>query len=422
MTVLVIENTVFVLEKGLSVQDMLKHTFARLAPMSSRSFTSVGSAAFSEGAPLDASKVQITQTTTPSKPLPNDQLVFGQTFTDHMLTVEWNKGKGWSNPEIKPYGPLVLDPSAIVFHYAFELFEGLKAYRTPDNKISMFRADMNMKRMNKSAARICLPTFDTEELIKLIGKLIEQDRYLVPKGQGYSLYIRPTMIGTTNGLGVSTPDRALLYVICSPVGPYYKTGFKAVSLEATDYATRAWPGGVGDKKLGANYAPCILPQLDAATRGYQQNLWLFGPEKNITEVGTMNVFFAFKDSRTGKKELVTAPLDGTILEGVTRDSVLTLSKENLDPKEWDINERYYTITEVEERAAKGELLEAFGSGTAAVVSPIKRIGWNNKDIDVPLLPGEQSGPLTKNVAQWIADIQYGKVKRDNWSRVVADLN
>ncbi|SSD61074.1 probable Branched-chain-amino-acid aminotransferase, cytosolic [Saccharomycodes ludwigii] len=276
--------------------------------------------------------------------------------------------------------------------------------------------------MNKSAARICLPTFESDELIKLIGKLIEQDKHLVPQGQGYSLYIRPTMIGTSEGLGVGYPDKALLYVICSPVGPYYKTGFKAVRLEATDYATRAWPGGVGDKKLGANYAPCILPQLQAAKRGYQQNLWLFGPEKHITEVGTMNVFFVFKDEKSGKKELVTAPLDGTILEGVTRDSILNLAKEKLDPKEWIISERYYSINEVAEKAEKNELLEAFGAGTAAVVSPIKEIGWNGKDIKVPLLPGEQSGQLTKDIAKWIADIQYGRVKHGNWSRVVADLD
>ncbi|KAK5958918.1 branched-chain-amino-acid transaminase BAT1 PWA37_003594 [Arxiozyma heterogenica] len=374
------------------------------------------------GAPLDASKLKITKNPNPSNPLPNDKLVFGQTFTDHMLQIEWTQEKGWASPEIVPYGPLKLDPSAVVFHYGFEAFEGLKAYRTPENKITLFRPDMNMKRMNKSAARICLPTFDGAELIKLMGKLIEQDKRFVPQGQGYSLYLRPTIIGTTPALGVSTPDRALLYVIASPVGPYYKTGFKAVRLEATDYATRAWPGGCGDKKLGANYAPCILPQLQAAQRGYQQNLWLFGPEKNITEVGTMNVFFAFKNTATGKKELVTAPLDGTILEGVTRDSILALTRQNLDPKEWDINERYYTITEVQERAKKGELLEAFGAGTAAVVSPIKEIGWHGSDIKVPLLPGEQTGPLTKQIASWIADIQYGRTQHGNWSQIVADLD
>lgn len=373
-------------------------------------------------APLDASKVVITKCQSPSTPKPNDQLVFGKTFTDHMITIPWSQENGWGIPKIQPYGNLSLDPSSSVFHYAFEVFEGLKAYRTADNKITMFRADKNMERMNKSAERICLPTFDSDELIKLIGKLIEQDKHLVPEGKGYSLYIRPTMIGTSRGLGVSIPTSALLYVICSPVGPYYKTGFKAVRLEATDYATRAWPGGVGDKKLGANYAPCILPQLQAAGRGYQQNLWLFGPEKYITEVGTMNVFFVFKDLQTGKQELVTAPLDGTILEGVTRDSILALSRDKLNPHEWIISERYYSINEVCERAEKGELMEAFGAGTAAVVSPIKEIGWKDKDIQVPLIEGEQTGPLTKQIAGWISDIQYGREQRDNWSRVVADLN
>lgn len=372
-------------------------------------------------APLDASKVVITPVATPSKLLSNDKLIFGKTFTDHMLTVEWTKEKGWDIPHIKPYGPLCLDPSAVVFHYAFELFEGMKAYKTEDNKITLFRPEMNMKRMNKSASRIMLPNFDGEELIKLITRLIEQDKHLIPEGQGYSLYIRPTLIGTTTTLGVAPPDRALLFVICSPVGPYYKTGFKAVRLEATDYATRAWPGGCGDKKLGANYAPCVLPQVQAAERGYQQNLWLFGPEKNVTEVGTMNCFLVFKESATGKKELVTAPLDGTILEGVTRDSILTLARTRLDPKEWTVSERYCTINEVKEKAKRSELVEAFGSGTAAIVSPIKEIGWKEESIDIPLLPGEQSGAFTKLVAQWIGNIQYGKEQFENWTRIITEL-
>ena len=373
-------------------------------------------------APLDASRVKITHPETRSKLPPNDKLVFGETFTDHMLSVEWDSSTGWNEPHIKPYQPIPLDPAACVLHYAFEGFEGLKAYRTPDNKITMFRPEMNMERMNRSAARACLPTFDSEELIKLMGTLIQQDKNMVPKGEGYSLYIRPTLIGTSKSLGVVPPKSALLYVICSPVGPYYKTGFKAVRLEATDYACRAWPGGIGDMKLGANYVSGIVPQLQAAERGYQQNLWLFGPEKNITEVGTMNFFIVFKDPETGKKELVTAPLDGTILPGITRDSILTLARERLSPEEWTISERYCSINEVAERAAKGEVLEAFGSGTAAVVSPVKQIGWHGKDIDIPLLPGEESGPLTKEIARWIADIQYGRVKHGNWSRVVANLD
>lgn len=368
--------------------------------------------------PLVASEVKITKKD-PSqlnKPLKNEDLVFGKNFTNHMLTIDWDAETGWHTPEIKPYGNLSLDPSTCVFHYAFELFEGLKAYKSlkNDDDIIMFRPDKNMIRMNKSADRICLPTFDSEELITLIQKLIRLDADMIPKGRGYSLYLRPTMIGTSEGLGVHTPDKAKIFVICSPVGPYYKTGFKAVSLEATDYATRAWPGGVGNMKLGANYAPCIKPQLEAAKKGYQQNLWLFGEEKYITEVGTMNCFFAFKNG--DKKELVTAPLDGTILEGVTRDSILALCRENLDPNVWEVNERYLSINEIKERAAKGELIEAFGSGTAAVVSPIKNIGYNGEDIAVPLQEGKQSGKLTEDVMKWIGDIQYGLTEKPEWAR------
>jgi branched-chain amino acid aminotransferase len=367
-------------------------------------------------APMQASKLTITKTTTPKDKIPNEELVFGQTFTDHMLKIKYNNKSGWQTPEIVPYGPLSLDPSSCVFHYAFELFEGLKAYKDKNGDIRMFRPDKNMVRMNKSADRICLPTFDSEELINLIGELLKVDHRFIPSEKGYSMYIRPTMIGTSAGLGVHTPDEALVFVICSPVGPYYKTGFKAVRLEATDYATRAWPGGVGNIKLGANYAPCVKPQLAAAKKGYQQNLWLFGPEKNISEVGTMNFFCAVKDSKTGKNELVTPPLDGTILEGVTRDSILSLARERLNPDEWIISERNLSIHELEEKAEKGELLEAFGSGTAAIVSPIKEVGYNGKAINIPLLPGEESGPMTKQFLQWIQELQYGVVESD-WSKV-----
>lgn len=386
--------------------------------MGSRSITTAGHAKL---ATLDASKLSITKNTNPKAPLPNNELKFGQSFTNHILKIEWNTTEGWKPPKIEPYGPLQLDPSVCVLHYAFELFEGLKAYRDENDQIRLFRADKNMIRMNKSASRILLPEFDGEELTKLIGELVKLDKDMIPKQKGYSLYIRPTLIGTTAGLGVSYPKDALLYVITSPVGPYYSTGFKAVRLEATESAVRAWPGGVGDKKLGANYAPAIKPQLEAAERGYQQVLWLFGEEKYVTEVGTMNCFVVFKDSKTGKKELVTAPLDGTILEGVTRDSILDLARERLDPAEWEVNERYYSIFEVQERAAKGELVEAFGSGTAAIVSPIKEIGFRGEEIKVPLLPGEEFGELTGQVAKWIQEIQYGEKEHKGWSRVVADL-
>ncbi|KAI5959500.1 uncharacterized protein KGF55_005328 [Candida pseudojiufengensis] len=366
-------------------------------------------------APLDASKLVIEKTTTPKQKHAKEDLIFGKYFTDHMLEIEWDSKNGWGIPKISPYHNLSLDPATCVFHYAFELFEGMKAYKDKEGNIRTFRGEKNMIRMNKSAKRIALPEFNGDELQKLIDKLLILDHEFIPEGAGYSLYLRPTLIGTSSGLGVGTPDKALLFVIASPVGPYYKNGFKPVSLEATDYAVRAWPGGVGDKKLGANYAPCILPQKEAASKGFDQNLWLFGDEGYITEVGTMNVFFVIKN-KDGKKELITAPLDGTILEGVTRESILELSRERLDPKEWIISERKFTIHDVKKAAEEGNLIEAFGAGTAAVVSPIKNIGFKNQDIPVPVKLGN-SGELTSQVAEWIREIQYGEKEFKNWSRV-----
>lgn len=207
-------------------------------------------------------------------------------------------------------------------------------------------------------------------------------------------------------MGVGPPGSALLYIIASPVGPYYPTGFRAVSLEATDYAVRAWPGGVGDKKLGANYAPCIVPQLEAAKRGFQQNLWLFGEEEFVTEVGTMNFFAAVK-SRDGKPELWTAPLDGTILEGVTRESILALARERLVPEGWEVHERPFTMGELGEAEAEARLMECFGAGTAAVVSPVRKISWRGKLVNCGLKEGEEAGEVTKRMKGWIEGIQYG---------------
>lgn len=218
------------------------------------------------------------------------------------------------------------------------------------------------------------------------------------------------MIGTQATLGVGPPGSALLYVICCPVGPYYPTGFKAVTLEATDYAIRAWPGGVGDKKLGANYAPCILPQLEAAKRGCHQNLWLFGDENYVTEVGTMNFFVAIKDKATGQPELVTAPLDGTILEGVTRTSILQLARERLIGEGWKVTERKFTMRDLEVASDEGRLLEAFGAGTAAVVSPVRTIKWKGKEVKCGLREGEEAGPIAQKLKSWIEQIQYGEIK------------
>lgn len=334
-----------------------------------------------------------------------------------MLSIEWTATEGWQAPRITPYQNLSLDPASCVFHYSFETFEGMKAYKDNKGQVRMFRPAMNMARMNSSSARIALPTFDGSAMIELIAKFVAMEERFIPSGRGYSLYLRPTMIGTQKTLGVGPSGSALFYVIASPVGPYYPTGFKAISLEATDYAVRAWPGGVGDKKLGANYAPCIVPQLQAASRGFHQNLWLFGEEEFVTEVGTMNLFTAMKDKKTGQKELITAPLDGTILPGITRNSVLDLAREKLEPEGWKVSERKYTMPEIAEAASDGRLLEVFGSGTAAVVAPVREISWRDQIVDCGLKPGQEAGEIAQKMLGWIEGRQYGDEEHD-WSYIV----
>ncbi|KAH6608568.1 branched-chain amino acid aminotransferase [Trichoderma cornu-damae] len=373
-----------------------------------------GAASASRPRPLDASRLTVEETKTPKTLSKPETLVFGREFTDHMLAVEWTKADGWLEPRITPYQNLSLDPATCVFHYSFECFEGMKAYKDKDGGVRLFRPDKNMARLNKSAARIALPTFESAAFVELISKLVKLDSRFIPAQRGYSLYLRPTLIGTQSTLGVSAPGSALLYVIASPVGPYYPTGFKAVSLEATNYAVRAWPGGVGDNKLGGNYSPCIIPQQEAASRGFQQNLWLFGEEEYVTEVGTMNMFVALKDKVTGQRELVTAPIDGTILEGVTRDSVLQLARERLAPEGWKVSERKYTMKELAEASKEGRLLEAFGTGTAVIVSPVRKISWKGELVDCGLKETEESGEIARKVKEWIEAIQYGEVEHE-WS-------
>ncbi|KAG5418143.1 BAT22 [Candida metapsilosis] len=366
-------------------------------------------------APLDSSKLEITKTSTPKEPLPNSELKFGKSFTDYILEIDWSADHGWLTPTIKPYHDFKMDPATCVLHYSFELFEGMKAYRDSKGQIRTFRPDKNMERMNRSAKRASLPTFDGEEFLKLVDKFLLLEEKFVPQGKGYSLYLRPTLIGTSVGLGVSAPTEAKLYLIASPVGPYFGSGFKPVSLEATDYAVRAWPKGVGAYKLGANYVSCIQPQTEAAARGHSQNLWLFGDDGEITEVGAMNVFFAFKND-DGTSELVTPPLAGMILPGVTRDSTLEIAKEKLGGSGWQVNERKLTIHEVKERAQKGQLIEAFGTGTAAIVAPINNIEYHGESIAVPTVAGG-SGEVAAKVNEWIQNIQYGEEEFKNWSRV-----
>ncbi|KAH8100568.1 branched-chain amino acid aminotransferase II [Cristinia sonorae] len=376
---------------------------------------------------IQASKLEIVTTKSP-KPLPSSSdLVFGRTFTDHMLTIPWTANTGWGIPKIQPYGPLSLQPSATVFHYAQELFEGLKAYRDTTGRVTMFRPDMNMKRMNTSAKRVALPNFDGNAVIELLKELIRKDKHWIPDIPGYSLYIRPTLIGTQAALGVQPPDEALLFVICSPVGPYYPTGFKPVALYGTTEYSRAAPGGIGSYKLGANYAPGVVAQREAAAKGYAQNLWLHGPEHHITEVGTMNTMIVFEQPN-GVTELVTPPLDGMILPGVTRDSVLTLAREHAEgktlieglpePGKLVVNERPVTMKEVKEAGQDGRLVEFFGTGTAAVISPVNKIGYLGQDIMIPT--GEDGmGPVSRPIWKQLVGIQSGIISHP-WSVTVTE--
>ncbi|CAO1614242.1 unnamed protein product [Sympodiomycopsis kandeliae] len=372
---------------------------------------------------LDSSKVQYQKVAKPGMPPPSESLVFGASFSDHMLTVPWNSASGWADPKIQPYGPFTLDPSSVIFHYGPSLFEGMKAYKDKQGRLRLFRPDMNMRRMNLSADRLVLPTFDGAELTTLIKKLVALDSQWVPDAPGHSLYIRPTLIGTQAALGVNQTSDALLFVITSPVGPYYKTGFKPVSLEADPEKVRAWPGGTGQYKLGGNYAPGIKPQMEAATRGYQQNLWLFGEQGWLTEVGTMNLFVAIKGD-DGVTELVTPPLNGMILPGVTRDSILALARGHANgsnkveglTENIRVVEREMSIHEVISHSEKGNLLEMFGAGTAAIISPVERVGYKGRDITVPTGTGG-AGPIAQAMLAKIDAIQRG-TEEHPWSVIV----
>ncbi|RIB03080.1 aminotransferase [Gigaspora rosea] len=365
---------------------------------------------------IDHKRVQIKLSESLKPLIPDKDLVFGRNFTDHMLMIEWNAKDGWSDPIIQPYGKISLEPSAMVFHYSFECFEGLKAYKDKEGKLRLFRPDMNMKRLWKSAARLTLPVFNEDELLECLKILIRLEERWVPAKRGFSLYIRPTLIGTQASLGIGSNSRAILFIICSPCGPYFRTGFSAVRLLSTFKNVRAWPGGTGDAKIGGNYSPCVKPQIEAAEKGYQQNLWLFGPDDEITEVGTMNCFVLL-DNENGETELVTPPLDGTILAGVTRDSILQLAR---TWKELKVSERKITMSEVVKALKEGRLREMFGSGTACIVTPIKEINYRGQDLKVPLDPNDASsnaGPITRRISDTLMGIQYGEIPHE-WSVVL----
>jgi len=395
---------------------MLRKTLGRVAskvPAVSRSFYHSTASTTPE---IDASKLVLTRTSVPKPKTPFGELKFGHTFSDHMLEIDWNVKAGWSAPIIRPHGPLSIDPAASSLHYALQGFEGMKAYIDAAGEIRLFRPDMNMKRINTTAKRLLLPHIEEEQALLCLKELLRVDKDWIPNKRGYSLYLRPTIISTTPFLGVAPPTDAKFYVICSPVGPYYPTGFAPVKLLADPKYVRAWPGGTGAIKCGGNYAMSIGPAREAAAKGYSQLLWLFGEDHQVTEVGTMNQFWVWRSPVDGERELVTAPLDGTILPGVTRDSIIRLAKS------WGIRvrEEHYTITEVINAVKEGRMIEAFGAGTAAIVSPVEAVGFEGVDYAIPLSPTnpeQKAGDLTKKFADTLMDIQYGDVPHE-WSVVV----
>ncbi|XP_051976902.1 branched-chain-amino-acid aminotransferase, cytosolic-like [Xyrauchen texanus] len=353
--------------------------------------------------------IELAQTHKP-KPETND-LVFGTVFTDHMLTIEWRLEEGWQKPHIQPFGNLSIHPACSSLHYAVQLFEGMKAYRGPDNKTHLFRPMLNMKRMMMSAHRACLPSFDGAELLECIRRLVEVDQDWVPQSDSASLYIRPTFVGTEPSLGVKKPSRALLFVILSPVGSYFSTGAKPVSLWADSKYIRAWKGGTGDCKMGGNYGASIYAQYEAVDYGCQQVLWLYGDDQQITEVGTMNLFLYWINEK-GEEELATPPLDGIILPGITRQSILELTSKW---GEFQVSERYLTMGELRQALAENRVKEMFGSGTACVVSPVGRILYQGENLHIPC--EGNCPPIASRLMKELTDIQYGRTPSD-WSFVV----
>lgn len=348
--------------------------------------------------------IPVTLTSNPKqKPADETKLGFGKLFTDHMFVMDYEFGRGWYDARVVPYGPFIMDPASTVFHYAQEIFEGMKCYRRKDGGLQLFRPRDNFARMNRSAVRMGMPTLDIEEAMAGLIALLKADSDWVPSAPGTSLYIRPTMIATDIMLGVHASHTYRFFIICSPSGAYYAKGLAPVSIYVETEFVRAVKGGVGFTKTGGNYAASILAGALAEEKGYEQVLWLDGKEnKYIEEVGSMNMFFKFRDT------LVTPPLLGSILGGITRDSIIRLATKMGVP----VDERRITVQDVFEASDGGDLEEAFGSGTAAVVSPVGRLKWKDKEI---VISGGKIGLLTQKLYDTLTGIQYGKVEDPfNW--------
>jgi len=324
-----------------------------------------------------------------------NHLGFGAHFSDHMLVMSYDGPKGWHSPQIKKYQNFSLDPAAMVYHYGQAIFEGLKAYRGSEGQVFLFRPSDNLRRMNASATRMCMPPIPVEQVLAAIEKLIDLERDWVPSSPGASLYIRPTMIATEAALGVRPAKEYMFFVILSPVGAYYPEGFNPVKIYVTDKYVRAVKGGVGNVKTAGNYAASIMAALEAKQKGFTQVLWLDAVERRyVEEIGTSNIFFVING------ELVTPALSGSILPGITRDSVIKLASS------WGIkvNERPIAIDEVLAKIADGCLREIFATGTAAVISPVGALSYQDREYSIN---GGKTGSFAQRLYDELQGIQYG---------------
>ena len=326
---------------------------------------------------------------------PADKLGFGQHYTDHMFIMNYDEGIGWHQPRIVPYQPIQLDPAAKVFHYGQTIFEGLKAYRTADGRILLFRPDRNFARMNRSNDRLSVPPIDGKLAVEALKQLIAVDQEWIPDEEGTSLYIRPFIIATQPALGVAPSEQYLFMVIMSPVGAYYPEGVNPVRIFVESHYVRAVAGGVGEAKTAGNYAAGLKAQEGAKEQGYSQVLWLDGVHRRyVEEVGSMNVFFKINGV------VHTPALNGSILDGITRSSIIQLLQS------WDIpvEERTIAIEELYEAGRNGSLEEAFGTGTAAVISPIGELNWKD---DKLAINGGRTGELSQKLYDTLTGIQKG---------------
>ncbi|XP_075264419.1 branched-chain-amino-acid aminotransferase, mitochondrial-like [Convolutriloba macropyga] len=370
---------------------------------------------------LCATKIRFDLNLNPkAKPDSHEDLPFGSVFTDHMLNIEWDAETGFKEPVIGPFQNLSLHPAVSSLHYSLQLFEGMKAYRSVrTGKVNLFRPQKNIARLNSSAERIALPPVDVSHFLTSLSHLVSVDEDWVPHSRRASLYIRPTYISTQPTLGVGAPRKALLYVILSPVGPYFKSSYTSVRLLADPSYIRAWAGGTGNYKLGGNYGQTIGVQKLAEARDCQQVLWLYGPNHSITEVGAMNIFVRWTNSQ-GVEQLVTPPLDSLILPGVTRDSVLALARQW---GEFEVVEQMITMAEIYQAALEGRLHEIFGAGTACVICPVSSILYQRAPDDKPIdieVPCHQEDSLATRLYDRLTQIQYDEVDHE-WSVAVDDI-